>query len=224
MSMPIGCLSLFVAMVLMLVMPFVYADLMQAALLKLQISPQAAALIVAGIFIGSLVNIPVKRVARDRTVPVHPLAVFGLGGWWPDMTRTRAETVVAVNVGGCLIPTGLATYEVLQLARTDAVLALLGAVLLNVAVCYALARPVRGVGIQMPGLIPPLVAAASALLLAPAYATPVAFVAGTTGPLVGADLLHIRQMDQMDAGMLSIGGAGTLDGILLSGIVALYLS
>jgi uncharacterized membrane protein len=76
----------------------------------------------------------------------------------------------------------------------------------------------------MPGLIPPLVAAASALLLAPAYATPVAFVAGTTGPLVGADLLHIRQMDQMDAGMLSIGGAGTLDGILLSGIVALYLS
>ena len=222
--MPVGCLSLFVAMVLMLLMPFVYADLMQAALLKLQIGPDAAAVVVAGIFVGSLINIPVKRVARDRMVPVHPLAVFGLGGWWPERARTRSETVVAVNVGGCLIPTGLATYEVVQLAGTDAVLGIVGAVLLNVAVCYAVARPVRGVGIQMPGLLPPLVAATSALLLAPAHATPVAFVAGTIGPLVGADLLHIRQMDQMDAGMLSIGGAGTFDGILLSGIVALYLS
>jgi uncharacterized membrane protein len=222
--MPIGCLSLVVAVLLMLMMPFVYADLMQTALVKLQISPEAAALIVAGIFIGSLINIPVKRVARDEMVPVHPLALFGLGGWRPEMTRTRRETVVAVNVGGCLIPAGLATHEALRLARTDAVPALLGAVLVNVAVCYAVARPVRGVGIQMPGLLPPLVAATSALLLAPAYATPVAYVAGTIGPLVGADLLHIRQMDRVDAGMLSIGGAGTFDGILLSGIVALYLS
>jgi uncharacterized membrane protein len=222
--MPIGCLSLVIAMVLMLMMPFVYADLMQSALLKLQVSTQAAGLIVAGIFVGSLINIPVKRVARDEMVPVHPLAVFGLGRWLPDMTRTRAETVVAVNVGGCLVPTALATYEVVRLATTTAVPALLGAVLLNVAVCYAVARPVRGVGIQMPGLVPPLVAATSALLLAPAYATPVAYVAGTIGPLVGADLLHIRQMERMDAGMLSIGGAGTFDGILLSGIAALYLS
>jgi uncharacterized membrane protein len=52
----------------------------------------------------------------------------------------------------------------------------------------------------------------------------VAFVAGTLGPLVGADLLHLRQIERMDTGILSIGRAGTFDGILLSGIVALYLS
>jgi uncharacterized membrane protein len=84
-------------------------------------------------------------------VPVDPLALFGLAGWRPEMTRAREETVVVVNVGGCLIPSGLAAYEVFQLARTDAVPALIGAALLNVVVCYAAARPVRGVGIQMPG-------------------------------------------------------------------------
>jgi uncharacterized membrane protein len=123
-----------------------------------------------------------------------------------------------------VIPATLAAYEVLQLTRTDALLALVGATLLNVVVCYRLARPVPGVGFLMPGLAPPLLAALSALWLAPAHATPVAFVAGTLGPLVGADLLHLRQIERMDAGILSIGGAGTFDGILLSGIVALYLS
>jgi uncharacterized membrane protein len=62
------------------------------------------------------------------------------------------------------------------------------------------------------------------LTLSPAHATPVAFIAGTLGPLVGADLLHLRDVEQLNTGIVSIGGAGTFDGILLSGIVALYLS
>lgn len=101
---------------------------------------------------------------------------------------------------------------------------LAGAVLLNVSVCYLLARPVRGVGILRPGMISPLVAASAALLLAPDHATPVAFIAGTCGPLVGVDLLHLHEVERMDTGIVGIGGAGTFDGILLSGIVALYLA
>jgi uncharacterized membrane protein len=64
----------------------------------------------------------------------------------------------------------------------------------------------------------------AALLLAPEHATPVAFVAGTFGPLVGADLLHLHEVERMDTGIVSVDGAGTFDGILLSGIVALYLA
>ncbi len=222
--MRIGCLSLLLALLLMLLLPFMYADLMQTALLKLQISSRAAALIVAGILLGSQVNVPVKRVARQGTVSVDRLGLFGLAGWRPGTQRLQTETVVAVNIGGCVVPCSLAAYELSLLARTGAVPALVVAVLLNVLVCYVVARPVRGVGITMPGLIPPLVAATSAYLLAPAYATPVAFVVGTLGPLVGADLLHLRHIEEMDAGLLSIGGAGTFDGILLSGIVAVYLS
>ena len=168
---------------------------------------------------------PFKRVERREPVPVDPWAAFGLGGRWGSRPA-RTVTVIAVNVGGCVIPAGLAVYEIVLLLHWGlvAALGLVATVLLNVVVCYRLARPVRGIGILMPGLIPPFVAALGALLLAPAHATPVAFIAGTLGPLVGADLLHLRDVERMHSGILSIGGAGTFDGILLSGIVALYLS
>lgn len=222
--MRIGCFSLLAALLLMMILPWIFVGVMEAAFLKLHVSPRAAAFIVAGILIGSLINIPVKRIERSERVPVDPWAVYGLGGLWPSNRWARAVTIVAVNVGGCLIPAALAAYEALLLARAGVLGALAGAVLLNVAVCYRLARPVPGVGILMPGLIPPVIAALSALLLAPEQATPVAFVAGVLGPLVGADLLHLREIGHLQTGMMSIGGAGTFDGILLSGIVALYLS
>jgi uncharacterized membrane protein len=69
-----------------------------------------------------------------------------------------------------------------------------------------------------------LLAALLALLLAPEDAPPVAFVAGVAGPLIGADLLHLKAIDRVQSGMMSIGGAGTFDGIVLSGIIAAYLA
>lgn len=98
------------------------------------------------------------------------------------------------------------------------------AVAVNVAICYWLARPVPGVGIVLPAIVPAAVACTIALLMAPAAATPVAFVAGVAGPLIGADLLHLVSVRDMESGMVSIGGAGTFDGILLTGILALYLA
>ena len=77
---------------------------------------------------------------------------------------------------------------------------------------------------MMPALVPAAIACAVALTTAPRFATPVAFVAGVAGPLVGADLLHLRDIERIESGMVSIGGAGTFDGILLSGILALYLA
>ncbi|HVC21177.1 MAG TPA: DUF1614 domain-containing protein [Vicinamibacterales bacterium] len=220
-----GCLSFIVAAILMVLLPLVMMDLMSAALLKLHLTPDMAVLIVFGVFAGSLVNLPVRRIVRSEPVPVDALALFGLPGMWPRLQRVRHETIIAVNVGGCLIPVGLAAYEAVRLIalRTD-LPALATVVLLNVWVCHRLARPVAGVGITLPALVPPAIAATGALLLAPANATPVAFIAGVLGPLVGADLLHLRDVDRAFTGLLSIGGAGTFDGILLSGIVALYLA
>jgi uncharacterized membrane protein len=77
---------------------------------------------------------------------------------------------------------------------------------------------------MMPGLVPALIAAVLALLLAPDQAAPVAFVAGVAGPLIGADLLHLKDIEKSAVGIASIGGAGTFDGIVLSGIVAAYLA
>jgi len=40
----------------------------------------------------------------------------------------------------------------------------------------------------------------------------------------GADLLYLREIKHSAVGMTSIGGAGTFDRIVLSGIVAAYLA
>jgi uncharacterized membrane protein len=58
-------------------------------------------------------------------------------------------------------------------------------------------------------------------MLVPDQATP---VAGGLRPLISADLLHLSDIKTLETGIASIGGAGTFDGIVLSGIVAAYLA
>ena len=213
-------------LVLLVLLPLVFSQLFTAALIKLKLDPPTALLVVIGIFLGSAINIPVKRISREESVPVDPLAVFGLQGWWPSIQRVHRETIIAVNVGGCLIPVTLAIYETAYVAAAGVkpLTGLLLAIFLNTMVCYWMAKPIEGIGIAMPGLFPALLAAVSALLFVPDQAPPVAFVAGVLGPLIGADLLHLRDIEKIDTGIASIGGAGTFDGIVLSGIVAAYLA
>ncbi|HXV67993.1 MAG TPA: DUF1614 domain-containing protein [Nitrospira sp.] len=222
----LGVLPLLLFLILLAMLPFVFGQLFASALIKLKLEPTTALLVVVGIFMGSAINIPVKRISRRESMLSDPLAVFGLAGWWPMFQRTRQDTVIAVNVGGCLIPVALAIYETAHLITTgwQPFAGLLLAIFVNAMVCYWVARPIEGVGIAMPGLLPPLLAAFSALLFVPDQAPPVAFVAGVLGPLIGADLLHLRDIEKIAAGIASIGGAGTFDGIVLSGIVAAYLA
>ncbi|HVM81540.1 MAG TPA: DUF1614 domain-containing protein [Stellaceae bacterium] len=218
--------SLLAALFLLILFPLLFAQVMAAGLIKLHLSPSSALLLIVGIFAGGMINIPVRRIQRSDAIEVHPLAAFGMSGRFPELRRVSRETIVAINVGGCVIPSMLALYEIAWLATAAPghLWAAGVASLVNIAVCYALAQPVPGVGIAMPGLVPGLVAAALALVLAPEQAPAVAYIAGVTGPLIGADLLHLREIERVAAGVLSIGGAGTFDGIVLSGIVAAYLA
>jgi uncharacterized membrane protein len=221
---PIVPLLLFIALLAML--PFIFGQLFTSALIKLKLDPATALLVVVGIFLGSPFNIPVRRIPRTESVSEDRFAIFGLPDWWPSLRRVRQDTVIAVNVGGCLIPVGLALYETAHLI-IDSRYTLPGlalAIFINVAVCYRMAQPIEGIGIAMPGLFPSLMAAMSALLFVPDQAPPVAYVAGVLGPLIGADLLHLRDVSKISTGIASIGGAGTFDGIVLSGIVAAYLA
>ena len=219
-------LPLLLFLILLALLPFAFGQVFTAALIKLKLDPTTALLVVIGIFLGSPINIPVKRISRTESLLADPLAVFGLSSWWPMLQRERRETVIAVNVGGCLIPVALAVYETAHLVTEDwqPLAGLLLAIFINTMVCYWMAKPVEGVGIAMPGLFPALLAALSALLLVPDHAPAVAFVAGVLGSLIGADLLHLHDIEKLATGIASIGGAGTFDGIVLSGIVAAYLA
>lgn len=217
---------LLLVVLLVVLFPFLFGELMLASLTKLHLTPNLALACVIGIFIGGLINIPIKSIGRDEDVVEHPLAVYGLAGFWPQLRRVRRTTTIAVNVGGCLIPAALACYESVYLAASSplGLAAAAAGCVANVIVCYLVARPIAGVGIAMPAVISPLIAAVLALLLAPEAAPPVAFIIGVIGPLVGADLLHLRDIEMSEVGVVSIGGAGTFDGIVLSGIVAAYLT
>jgi len=87
-------------------------------------------------------------------------------------------------------------------------------------IVHSLARLVPGVGIAVPMFIPPLAAAAVALILAFRRAPPVAYVAGSMGALIGADIWNLGRIAELGAPIVSIGGAGTFDGVFLTGILA----
>jgi uncharacterized membrane protein len=222
----INGLSLLASVLLLLLLPILFGEVMLAGLAKLHIGPGAAIALIVSIAIGGLVNIPVRRIARNDDVVGYPFAVFGVLGRWPELRRVRRETTIAVNLGGCIIPVGLAAYELVYLAilAKEAVWITIIVSTLNTTACYLVARPMPGVGIVMPGLLSALIAATLASLFAPDQAPPVAFIAGVTGPLIGADLLHLKDIREIAVGTASIGGAGTFDGIVLSGVVAAYLA
>src|SRR5690606_18586801 len=146
----------------------------------------------------------------------------------PQMQRLKHESVIALNLGGCIIPCLIAIWQVPSLIQAGDALWRLGIVaVVNIVVCYFIARPVEGIGIMIPGLVSPLVAVLMTWLLCPEgmeQRVAVAYVAGILGPLVGADLLHLKDITRVPVGTLSIGGAGTYDGIVLSGILAALLA
>jgi len=230
--MPPGCLAVLFLFSLLFLVPFFFAHAMMTALARLGLSPEAALLALLGIFLGGAVNIPIKKIEREEELEYHPLGIFGLHRILPEewaspfRGRIRSHMVLAVNVGGCLIPAVIALYEVFRVVDqgTYEMFILLAVTGLNIGVCYNMARPIPNVGIGLPALVPPLVAAVPALLFVPHFAPPVAFTAGVLGPLIGADLLHIKDIRELRTGMASIGGAGTFDGIVLSGMFAALLS
>src|SRR5438094_1794677 len=87
-------------------------------------------------------------------------------------------------------------------------------------VVHGLAEIVPGLGIAVPMLIPPLTATAVALVLAFRQAPAVAYVAGSLGALMGAHLWNLPRIAELGAPVVAIGGAGTFDGVFLTGILA----
>jgi len=225
-TVPFGCLSLILFVALVILFPLFLADAMASALGKLGLGPALSLLVVISIFVGGLINIPVRRIPRVMSIETTPLGLFGVGRMFPAGNRPSSYTVIAVNVGGCVIPCMIVAYELTRIAaHGPTALAMTGAaVAINVVVCHLVARPVENVGIVMPAPVPAIVAAGCAFILMRDLAPPVAFTAGVLGPLLGADLLNLRRIGRISTGVASIGGAGTFDGIVLSGLVATLLA
>lgn len=199
----------------------VHIGLITIAAGKLGLTANQVFLFLLTSLIGSHINIPLARIRRKITpLEENLVRFFGIPYRVPPLADT-SYTVVALNLGGGLLPALLSLYLWAKLGLLLVPLLGIGLVAL---VCYRLARTVPGIGIAIPLLVPPLVAALYALLLAPQKAPAVAYISGTLGTLIGADLLHLKDISRVRASMVSIGGAGTFDGIFLTGIVAVLLA
>ncbi len=171
-------------------------------------------------FLGSYVNIPVWQLS-SHTVRTGEIVAFHGMLYVIPVVRDWPGTVIAVNLGGAVIPTLLSIY---LLVKNKLYIRGLVGVAVVAACVHVVASPVRGVGIAVPTFTPPLVATAVALLLSRQYAAPLAYVAGSVGTLIGADLLNLGKIEGLGAPVASIGGAGTFDGIFMSGILSVVLA
>ncbi|MFW5930214.1 MAG: DUF1614 domain-containing protein [Desulfosalsimonas sp.] len=225
-NLPYGCMPLVLVAVLAIFLPIFLADVMLTAMTRLGLSPETSVLAAMGIFMGGLINIPVKKIPRENSVEFSPHTMFGVRRFFQGQVHERQYTVLAVNFGGCIVPCIIVLYQLGRLLGygPHAFAAALAAIAVNIAVCYKLAQPVANVGIAMPPLVPALAAAACAILFGHELAPSIAFCAGVMGPLLGADLMHLKDIEKINTGVASIGGAGTFDGIVISGLLATLLA
>ncbi len=216
--------SLLLFVLLVLLVPFLWLsltlDVVEVAAAKLGFAPNVALILLLLVILGSTINIPLYRTQSVRQVADGFTDLYLREFWGIPLRRVQSSTVVAINVGGGVIPVALALY---QFRQGNSISILLVTAIVTIISYYA-ARVVPGIGIQMNPLLAPLTAAVSAMLLASPHAAPVAFASGVLGTLIGADLLHLKDIQSMSSGVLSIGGAGVFDGIALCGLFALLLS
>ncbi len=215
---PIALPLLFLAFLLLLgVLVFaVELRILAYAYRKIGVRPRWIFAIMLASLLGSHVNIPISTVPVERVRPPQATSAWGRMYVVPERIEA-ARTVVAVNVGGALIPVLLSLY---LFVRSRLHFRMILGVAIVAAVVHSIAQVVPGVGIAVPMFVPPLTAAGVSLILAFRQAPPVAYVSGSLGALIGADLMNLGRIADLGAPIVSIGGAGTFDGVFLTGIIA----
>ncbi len=214
-------ISLIFFLVLIFILPvlliFIPAQIMGFAFQKLGLSMEIGFSYFVCSLLGSTINIPIKEELCYEKPSISPLAKLFFG----QIPIPVQKRVLAINVGGAIIPVILALY---LLATKVALIPTVIATGLMIVITNILARPVPNVGIAMPALIPPICSVIVAWIVYYQNPAPVAYVSGVLGTLIGADLLNLKRIRKMSCGVMSIGGAGVFDGIFLVGILAVLLA
>jgi len=219
----------FWALIFFLLLAFLFAliqiHIINYAFTMVGLPPSLAMLALLAALIGSYINIPITRIASApaRTGPL--VRSFGVAYRVP-MHLASGSTVIAINVGGAVVPILISVYVLFHWP------AIIGASIIGTAVVtfvvHRFARPIPGLGIATPMFVPPIVAALIAYAMDATvgvhHRDAVAFISGVMGTLIGADLLNLDHIAGLGAPVASIGGAGTFDGIFLTGIVAALLA
>jgi uncharacterized membrane protein len=215
------------AFLLLLLFVFVIEiGLIHHAFQMIGLSPEAAFLGLLASLAGSYINIPITKIEGGDRHEAETVHFFGVR-YRPPAHYSGGQTTLAVNVGGAVVPVIISAY-ILSMQPGTILPAALGVLIVSFVV-HRFARPIRGLGIATPMLVPPIVAAIAASLLAGFFGQgihvdAIAYVSGVMGTLIGADIANLNKLGDLGAPVASIGGAGTFDGVFLTGIVAVLLA
>ena len=211
---------------------YLFLRLSETAFEMVGFSHWNATLAVFGSILGSLVDLPLMS-SPVSAYPAWYMTVMGLS---PESFPTTFHSLyLAVNLGGCIIPLVISAHLLLN-RQASFGKSFLGMAVVA-AITYYVAEAVPGQGIVLPFWLSPLLAAVLGLALAGGYrgSPPLAYISGTIGTLIGADLLSVLtpgvlpalsplELQRAQPLVLSIGGAGVFDGIFLTGIIAVLLA
>jgi uncharacterized membrane protein len=187
---------------LIIVSVLIYLGLGHRVFDRMRLTDRAALIIIAALLLGSLIDIP---------IPGRPVSV-------------------SINVGGALVPVGLAIYLLAGAGtREERSRALWGALLTGAVVYFigsylmrGLTEPAGRYHFMEPLYLYPIVAGVVAYVMGRSRRA--AFVAATLGVLLG-DIFHYLRVAAARAPVrVDIGGGGVFDAIVLAGIFAVLLA
>ncbi|MFB0558872.1 MAG: DUF1614 domain-containing protein [Candidatus Bathyarchaeia archaeon] len=200
----------------------------------LGLPPEAVGSFLLLSLVGSFFNVPLTEVRSVAPIyTVREVSFFGVTWRLPRVEMGVKRTLVTMNVGGALVPLLVSLYLLgwsIPRCSPDPLLTYLKvSVVLAVVtlVVYRSSRLIKGLGVATPAFIPPVTVALVTLIvhwLSPlSCPTQIAYVGGTLGTLIGADLLNLQRISSLGVPMVSIGGAGTFDGVYTTGLVSVVL-
>lgn len=231
-ALPLAIILLLLILTIPLIVIYLFLRLTEAAFEQIGFGHWHATFAVFGSFIGSLIDIP-----------LHVGAISSYPGWYlmfastiaPGSPTTFHPFYLAINLGGAIVPLIISTHLILT-RKVSAFKAVVG-VLVVAVITYFVAEPVAREGIVLPFWVAPILVAICGLVLSRGYygAPSLAYISGSMGTLLGADILNILTPGVLPAlspvGLqtskplvLSIGGAGVFDGIFLTGILAVFFA
>lgn len=224
----------FLMVLLFIVFPFLMKFYRGIMITALGLSPSMFGAVLFLSLFGSNVNIPLTTIeTREPIRTYREIRFFGVNWRIPQVELGIRETQVMLNVGGAVVPILISMYLLgfsIPRCSVNLLASYINIVVVFLVVAYGThrnSRIIKGLGIATPMFGPPLTTVFAVLAISlfnPVICpTQIAYVGGVLGALVGADLMNLDKLPDLGASVVSIGGAGTFDGIYLTGIISVVL-
>src|SRR5258706_197790 len=191
----------------LIVVVLIQINVLRYVYTRLGISSGTALLLLFASLLGSYINIPVWEFPEREVRSGQEVIFFGVHYVVPVVIEWPS-TVVAVNVGGAVIPTLLSLY---LLFKNHLWISGIVTTALVAVIVHMLAYPVQGVGIAVPIFVPPVVTAIVAVLIAPRHAALLAPVGGRLAPPFRGCLVYLGGVLGPRRPCVSTRGPGAFD-------------